>query len=188
MQPMGRLIRHSNCLDLGRKGGGIFFIFLLFSTCSLQVPNGFSKLFPIAPRFNPIRFARSLPLLTSTGGPKGEALHLSLESSILGSLHSFNIIFQWANQIGSLPPQKKKKKKKVELVRHPQLINLKQNKYPQFIFVSNNHTTVVSASHFGNVFHPWGLTHPWALPMVKHHQVKLIISLSIGRSQGVLSL
>ncbi len=60
--------------------------------------------------------------------PKGEALHLSIESSILGSLHSFNIFFsQWANQIGLL------QKNKVELVRHPKQINMKQNKYPQFI-------------------------------------------------------
>jgi hypothetical protein len=26
--------------------------------------------------------------------PKGQALHLSMESSILGSLHSFNIVFR----------------------------------------------------------------------------------------------
>jgi len=39
---------------------------------------------------------------------------------------SQNLLF-WANQIGSL------QKSKVELVRLPQLINMKQNKYPQFI-------------------------------------------------------
>jgi len=56
---------------------------------------------------------------------KWEAL-LSIESSILGSLHSFNFfLWQWANQIGSL------QKNEVGLVRHPQLINMKQNKYPQ---------------------------------------------------------
>jgi hypothetical protein len=57
-----------------------------------------------------------------------------------GGSPSFDIIFyfggayivltfflQWANQIGLL------QKNKVELVRHPQLINMKQNKYPQFI-------------------------------------------------------
>jgi hypothetical protein len=27
------------------------------------------------------------------------ALHLSIESSILGSLHNFNFFLQWANQI-----------------------------------------------------------------------------------------
>jgi hypothetical protein len=53
------------------------------------------------------------------GGPKGEALHLSIESNILGSLHNFNFFWQWANQIGSLqnkkgwnceaPPTKKNK-------------------------------------------------------------------------------
>jgi hypothetical protein len=46
-------------------------------------------------------------------GPKGEAIHLSVESSILGSLHSFNFFLQLANQIGSLG------KKRVELVKHP---------------------------------------------------------------------
>ncbi len=89
----------------------------------------FPSVFPIAPRFNPMCFARSPPLLTYIGGPKGEALHLSVESSILGSLHSFNffvclffgggLIFQ----IGSLH-----KKKRVGVVKHPQLINMKQNK------------------------------------------------------------
>jgi hypothetical protein len=42
------------------------------------------RVFPIAPRFNPICFAQSPPLLTYIGGPKPEALHLSMESSILG--------------------------------------------------------------------------------------------------------
>jgi hypothetical protein len=46
--------------------------------------------FPIAPCFNPICFAQSPPLLTYIGGPKGEALHLSIESSVFVSLHSFN--------------------------------------------------------------------------------------------------
>jgi hypothetical protein len=54
-----------------------------FPICS---PRGF----PIAPCFNPICFAQSPPLLTYIGGPKGEALHISIESSILESLHSFN--------------------------------------------------------------------------------------------------
>jgi hypothetical protein len=43
------------------------------------------------------------PLLTYIGGPKGEALHISIEYSILGSLHSFNIVLRLAKQI----PQKK---------------------------------------------------------------------------------
>ncbi len=43
---------------------------------------------------NPICFAQSPPFLTYIGGPKGEALfHLPIESSILGSLHSFNFFF-----------------------------------------------------------------------------------------------
>jgi hypothetical protein len=101
-------------------GGGGFFSFFL---CSLQVPNVFPRVFAMVPGFNPICFAQSPPLLTYVGGPKGEALCLSIESSILGSIHSFNFFLRWANQIGSL------QKKKVGLVRHPQLINMKHNKY-----------------------------------------------------------
>ncbi len=70
-------------LSFGGEGGKkkIFFIFPLLQ----QVLN----VFPIAPCFNPICFAQSPPLLTYIGGPKGEALHLSIESSIFVSLHSF---------------------------------------------------------------------------------------------------
>ncbi len=54
MQPMGMLSMHSKCLDffsfkfwIGRGGGGgIFFIFPLLPTCSLQVPNMFLKAVP----------------------------------------------------------------------------------------------------------------------------------------------
>jgi hypothetical protein len=75
----------------------VFILFFpLFLTCFLQVPNMFPRfpmcsprVLPIAPRFNPLYFAQSPPLLTYIGEPKGEALHLSMESSILGSLHSF---------------------------------------------------------------------------------------------------
>jgi hypothetical protein len=112
-------------LSFGWGGEGIFFFFPLFLTCSLQVPIRFPRfpmcspgVFPIAPCFNPICFAQSPPLLTYIAGPKGEVLHLSIESSILGSLHSFKFFLQWAN----CP------KNKVGLVRHPQLMNMKQNK------------------------------------------------------------
>jgi len=62
----------------------------------------------MVPRFNPICFAQSLPLLPYIHGPKGEALHLSIESSILRSLYDFNFVLQMANQIGSLQKTKKK--------------------------------------------------------------------------------
>ncbi len=39
-------------------------------------------MFPITCPFNPICFAQSPPLFSYIGGPKGEALHLSIESSI----------------------------------------------------------------------------------------------------------
>ncbi len=112
MQPMGRLSMHSTCLDFifllsfekGGEGRGFFSFFLCsqhvpfkFPMGSHQVPNMFqmcsSRVFLIAPRFNPIYFAQSPPLLTYVGGPKGEAVHLSMESSILGSLHGFQLFF-----------------------------------------------------------------------------------------------
>jgi hypothetical protein len=40
--------------------------------------------------------------------------------------------------------EKKKKKKKVGLVRHPQLINMKQNnKYPQFMGVTFEYSVLI---------------------------------------------
>ncbi len=100
MQPIGSLSMHSKCLDFfllsfGWEGWEAF-----VPKCSLQVPNMFprflmcsSMVLPIAPRFNPLCFSQSPPLLTYIGVPKGEVLHLSIESSILGSLHSFNFSF-----------------------------------------------------------------------------------------------
>ncbi len=95
-------------------------MFCMFPICSPSV-------FPIAPRFNPICFAQSSPLLIYIAWPKESALHLSKEFSILVSLHSFDkkIKSQRTNQIGSSP-----KINKIAVVRHPQLINMKQNKYP----------------------------------------------------------
>ncbi len=122
MQTMGKLSIHSKCLDFFplsfREGGGGCFPFSfvpnMFPSNSQWVPIRFPicspRVFLIAPRFNLICFAQSPLLLTYIGRPKGEALHLSIESSLLGSLHSFQILFwSWANQIGSLPNLKKKK-------------------------------------------------------------------------------
>ncbi len=103
MQPMERFSMQSKCpnfLFLKFWVGGkdfFFFIFPVFPTCSFQVPNGFPicslRVFPIGPPFNSICFAQSSPILTYIGGPKGETLHLSIESSNLGSLCSFNFDF-----------------------------------------------------------------------------------------------
>jgi len=75
----------------------------------------FSRVFPIEPRFNPICFAQSPPLLTYIDGPKGKAFHLSIESPTLERLPNSNIFFFCDGlilQIGSL------QKQKVGLVRH----------------------------------------------------------------------
>jgi len=80
------------------------------------------RMFPIAPHFNPICFAQSPPLVTYIGGAKGEAPHLSIESSILGRLHSFNFSFLVMGESNWLIA----KKIKIGLVWHPQLINIKQ--------------------------------------------------------------
>jgi hypothetical protein len=122
---------------LGGGQGRIFFHFLfvpdMFPLSSQWVIDMFPKfpmcspkVFAITPHFNPICFAQSPPLLTYIGGPKGKALHLSIESSILGSLHSFFAMGQSNWFIAT--------KKKVGFVKHPPLINMKQViKYPQFI-------------------------------------------------------
>ncbi len=70
--------------------GEDFFHFPFVPNMFPRFPMCSPKVFPIAPHFNPICFAQSPPLLTFVAGPKGEALHLSIESSILGSLHSLN--------------------------------------------------------------------------------------------------
>jgi hypothetical protein len=118
MQPMGRFSKHSKCLGFFSfkfLGAGEDFFFLCsqhvpfkFPMGSRQVPTMFtrfsmcsSRVFPVAPCCNPICFAQSPPLLTYIGGPKEETLHLSIKSSILWSLHSFNFFFffgRWANQ------------------------------------------------------------------------------------------
>ncbi len=136
MQTMGKLSIHSKCLDFFplsfREGGGGCFPFSfvpnMFPSNSQWVPIRFPicspRVFLIAPRFNLICFAQSPLLLTYIGRPKGEALHLSIESSLLGSLHSFK------KKIGHGPIKLAHYqiffKKKVGLVMHPQLINMKQ--------------------------------------------------------------
>ncbi len=69
-------------LSFGWGARGFFsFVPNMFPSSSQWVPIRFSmcspRVFPIAPHFNPIFFAQSPPLL-------------SIESSILGSLHRFN--------------------------------------------------------------------------------------------------
>jgi hypothetical protein len=71
-------------------GGGERGNFFSFFLCSNMFPMCSPWVFPIAPCFNPICFAQSPPLLTYIGAPKGEALHLSIESLIFVSFHSFN--------------------------------------------------------------------------------------------------
>jgi hypothetical protein len=100
-----------------------------FPTHSNQVLNMFPKfpmcstrVFPLAPCFNPICFAQSPPLFTYIAGLKGEALHRMFY--VLGASLVWTFFLQWTNQIDSL------QKRKFGLTRHPQLIDMKQNKYP----------------------------------------------------------
>jgi hypothetical protein len=70
-------------------------------------------MFPIAPRFSPICFAQTPPLLAyAIAGPKGKTLHLTIESSILGL--SIVSIFNCDWPI-KLAHSKKKKEKRLEL-------------------------------------------------------------------------
>jgi len=130
---------HSKCLDffsfkfwvLGGGGGGFFhfsFVPNMFPSSSQfvpYVPKVSPNVFWVASHFNPRCFAQSPPLHTYIGGPKGEALHLPTESSILGSLHKFNFFCDGPIKLTHCNI------KKVGLVRYPQLINMKQNnRYP----------------------------------------------------------
>jgi hypothetical protein len=93
-----------------------------------HVPFKFSpRVFPIAPHFNPTCLAQSPPLHTYLGEPKGEALHLSIVSSILGTSMVSTFFCDGPIKLAHC------KKTKVGLVRHPQLINMKKNNYPQTI-------------------------------------------------------
>ncbi len=105
---------HSKCLDffsfmLWVEGGGRIFIkksFVptMFPSSSQCVPIRFPmcspRVFPIAPRYNPICFAQSPPIFTYIGGPNGKAILLSIESSSLGAsivptFICFLVIGQW---------------------------------------------------------------------------------------------
>jgi len=110
-----------------------FSLFSLFPTGSFQVFNMFSRfsmcstrVFPIAPLFNPICFAQSPPILTYIAGPKGQALHFSIESSIF-LVASMGSTFLFAMGQSSWLTANKIE---LGLMRHPQLINMKQTKYP----------------------------------------------------------
>jgi hypothetical protein len=92
-----------------------------------HVPFKFSpRVFLIAPHFNLTSLAQSPPLHTYIAAPKGEALHFSIESSILGYLHSFNF-FCMMGQSNRLIA-----KKQSWTCKAPPT-NMKQNKYPQTI-------------------------------------------------------
>jgi hypothetical protein len=83
-----------------------------FPMGSHQVLNVFLKggFFPIAPCFHPIYFLpKVLPFSPILIGPKGESRDLSIESSILGSLHSFNYFFVMGQSNWLIAAKKKKR-------------------------------------------------------------------------------
>jgi hypothetical protein len=98
MQPMGRLSLHSKCRDFFSfkfwvvVGEDFLSFFPLFPICSLQVPNLFPKGVPNSTSFFGQMFCPKSSPSHLYIGPRGEALHLSIESSIWGSPHSFNFI------------------------------------------------------------------------------------------------
>jgi hypothetical protein len=65
---------------------------LSFFLCSNKFPMCSPWVFPIAPCFNPICFVQSPPLLTYISGRKGEALHLSIESSNFWETSGFQLL------------------------------------------------------------------------------------------------
>ncbi len=108
---------HHPDLGLGRGTCHIFltlfsifpFVSNMFTSSSQWVPIKFPicslgswNVFPITTCFNPICFPQNPLVFTYIGVLNGEAFHLSIESSILGGLHSL----RWANQIGSLQKNK----------------------------------------------------------------------------------
>jgi hypothetical protein len=78
------------------------------------------------PNSTSLCFAQSPPLLTYIGGPKGEALHLSIESSILGASVVSTFFCDGPIKISHC------KKKELGPVRHPQLISINHTRHPQY--------------------------------------------------------
>jgi hypothetical protein len=63
---------------------------MTFPNFSMHCP----RVFPIAPHFCPIWFAQSSSLLiTYRDGPKGEVLHLHVETSIFEDFQSLRVFF-----------------------------------------------------------------------------------------------
>ncbi len=99
----------------GGRGRGFFFLFFFVPNIFPKFPMCSQREFSIAPHFNPRCFAQSPPLLTYIAGPKAVALHLSIESFILGSLHSFNFFWNGPIKLAHCKKKKKKEKKKLKL-------------------------------------------------------------------------
>jgi hypothetical protein len=76
---------------------GIKTLFLVISHVSIDVPQVLN-VFPIASHFYPICFPQSSPFFSCIVGSKERALHLYIETLILGSLQSFSFLFKWANK------------------------------------------------------------------------------------------
>ncbi len=101
MQPMGRCLDFFFKFQEGGRGEEFFPFFLcsqnvpiMFLICSLSsqcVPQGCSQQhLALIPYVVPLE---SPPLLTYTSGPKGEALHLSKQSFILGEPRQLQLFF-----------------------------------------------------------------------------------------------
>jgi hypothetical protein len=78
-------------------------------------------MFPVEPQFYSICFAQSSPLLGFIAGPRGEALHLPMETFILGSHQCFRFMFVMGKSKWLIAPPKKRK----ELGKQPPSNELK---------------------------------------------------------------
>ncbi len=135
MQPMERFSTHLKYLDffsfkfcVGVEGGRIFFIFLLFPTCSSQVPNGFISNSQYVLRF-PMCSQQHLVLIPYVQPKIFPFSPIQVGQRERHSIFSQNLLFWGASIVSTFFCMCQSHwliaTKKIGLVRHSQLINMK---------------------------------------------------------------
>ncbi len=133
VQPMGRLSKHSKCLDGGRTSFHFFFVPNMFPSSSQWVPIRLpicslgSQCISLGCSQSHMFCPKSSLSHTYIAGPKGSVALHSLQNLLLWGA---SIVSTFFNCHGPMKLAQCKKQK-VGLVRHPKLINMKHNKYPQ---------------------------------------------------------